>query len=141
MWHRRLGHTGLHSYKQLVSGGMLNNFSVTAKQVAEMQHVPCDACNRAKAQRLSFPKESQIRVHAPLGRLHLDLMGPFDCRVIRGEYYILCLVDQFSDFAAVVPLKKSEAPLIVQTIILQWLTALTGFVFKVLRSDRAKEFI
>jgi transposase InsO family protein len=105
-----------------------------------MGGIPCDACNRAKAQRLPFSQAS--KVHAPLDRLHLDLMGLFYCRGIRGEWYVLCLVDHYSGFAAVVPIRRNnEAPLVVQTIIIQWLTILTGCQFKILRSDRAKEFL
>jgi len=69
-------------------------------------------------------------------------MGPFHIRGLRGEFYILCLTDQFSGFAEVLALRsKDEAPLAVQTIILRWMTQLHGYVFECLRSDRAKEFL
>ena len=142
LWHRRLGHPGLSSYQHLVSNGMLKNLPVTSDQVKKMKGIPCDACNRAKAQKLPFPQVSLRPVYAPLAELHLDLMGPFESRGIRGEWYILCLVDKFSGFAAVVPLRrKSESALVVQTIIIQWLTILTGCQIKILRSDRAREFL
>ena len=69
-------------------------------------------------------------------------MGPVHVRGLRGEFYILCLTYQYSGYAEVLCLKtKGEAPLAVQTIILRWINQLHGFVFKCLRSDRAKEFI
>ena len=127
---------------QLVNSNLVKNFPLTLKQVKLLDNIPCDACHKAKAKRLPFPKASTTELHAPLQRLHLDLMGPFTVAGLRGELYILCLVDQFSGYAAVLALKhKNEAPLAVQTIILQWMTQLHCFVFKCLRSDRAKEFM
>jgi hypothetical protein len=108
LWHRRLGHPGLSSYQHFVSNGMLKNLPVTSDQVKKMKGIPCDACNRAKAQKLPFPQVSLRPVYAPLAELHLDLMGPFESRGIRGEWYILCLVDKFSGFAAVVPLRRKS---------------------------------
>jgi len=68
-------------------------------------------------------------------------MGPFSTRGLRGEYYLLVLVDQYSGYAKVVAIhRKSEAPLVVQTVIIEWRTQLSGMQFKCLRSDRAKEF-
>jgi len=123
LWHRRLGHPGYQAMLQLVNGKMVKNLPLTQKQVKQLENIPCDACHKAKAKRLPFPKASTTEVHAPLQRLHLDLMGPFHIRGLRGEIYILCLFDQFSGFAGVLALKgKDEAPLAVQTIILRWMT-------------------
>ena len=120
----------------------MKNLPLTPQQVKKLENIPCDACQKAKAKRLPFPKASTTEVHAPLQRLHLDLMGPFHIRGLRGEFYLLCLTDQFSGFAEVLALRsKDEAPLAVQTIILRWMTQLHGYVFKCLRSDRAKEFL
>ena len=116
---------------RLINGKMVKNLPLTPQQVRKIENIPCDACHRAKATRLPFPKASPAEVHAPLQRLHLDLMGPLHIRGLRGEFYILCLLDQLSGFAAVLALKsKDEDPLAVQTIILRWMTQLHGFVFK-----------
>jgi histone deacetylase 1/2 len=69
-------------------------------------------------------------------------MGPFPIRGLKGEYHVLVLVDEFSNFGAAVPItSKSQSPFIVQRLILQWTSVLTGLVFRFLRSDRAKEFM
>ena len=62
---------------QLATGDLVKNFPLTLQQVKLLENIPCDACHKAKAKRLSFPKASTTEVHAPLQRLHLDLMGPF----------------------------------------------------------------
>jgi hypothetical protein len=69
-------------------------------------------------------------------------MGPFSTRGINHEYFVLVLVDEFSGYGVAIPLNsKSRAPYVVQITVIQWLTILTGFSFKCLRSDRAKEFL
>eukprot|EP00798_Chlamydomonas_sp_ICE-L_P006560 gene6560-biopygen1754 len=121
---------------------MVKNLPLSLGQVQKLGKIPCDACHKAKGKRLPFPKESKTEIRAPLQRLHLDIMGPVHIRGLRGEFYILCLIDQFSGFAEVLCLRtRDEAPLAVQTIILRWSNQLQGFAFKCLRSDRAKEFI
>ena len=79
LWHRRLGHSGYQAMPQLVNGNMVKNLPLTHKQVKLLENIPCDACHKAKAKRLPFPKASTTKVHAPLQHLHLDLMGPFSC--------------------------------------------------------------
>ena len=112
---------------KLVKGNMMKNLPLTRQQVKRLEKIPCDACHKAKAKRLPFPKTSTLEVRAPLQRLHLDLMGPFHIRGLGGEYYILCLTDQYSGFAEVLALRsKDEAPLAVQTIILRSMTNYMG---------------
>eukprot|EP00798_Chlamydomonas_sp_ICE-L_P010421 gene10421-biopygen7559 len=142
LWHRRLGHPGYDAMHNLVRKGLVQNLPLTLQQVQRLSKIPCDACQKAKGKRIPFPKESKTRIRAPLQRLHLDIMGPFNIRGLRGEFYVLCLTDQYSGYAEVLCLRtRDEAPLAVQTTILRWMTQLHGFVFKCLRSDRAKEFI
>jgi len=141
LWHERFGHPGNDSLRRLVAEGMVDGLPLTVAQVGKLHRIPCDACCKGKAVRQSFPQSTR-EVHAPLQLVHLDIMGPFSTKGLRGEYYILVLVDQYSGYAAVVPIaRKSMAPTVIQTILIQWQTQLTGMQFKCLRSDRAKEFL
>jgi transposase InsO family protein len=120
---------------------MLEGLPVTLSQVRTLERVPCDACCLGKAIRQKFPTATRL-AKAPLERLHLDIMGPFSVRGMHHEYYVLVLVDEYSGYGAAVPIRsKSEAPDVVKSIILQWMTLLSGMSFKCLRSDRAKEFL
>ena len=58
LWHRRLGHPGYHTMHRLVNGGMVKNLPLTSQQVKRLLNIPCDACHKAKAKRLPFPKAS-----------------------------------------------------------------------------------
>ena len=141
LWHRRLGHPGYDAYQRLVSEQMVEGCPVSSSQVKTLNKVPCDTCCRGKAIRQKFPLATRV-VRAPMERLHLDLMGPFSTRGMHHEYYVLVLVDEFSGYGVAVPLiSKDLAPRVVQTLVTQWLTLLTGMSFKCLRSDRAKEFL
>jgi len=69
LWHRRLGHPGYDSMHRLVKGNMVKNLPLTQQHVKRLENIPCDACHKAKAKRLPFPKTSTSEVHAPLQRL------------------------------------------------------------------------
>ena len=104
----RLGHPSYEAMRRLVRGKMVKNLPLTMHQVKKLAKIPCDACLKAKAKRLPFPKESTTKIRAPLQRLHLDIMGPVHIRGLRGEYYILCLTDQFSGYAEVLALRSRD---------------------------------
>ena len=69
LWHRRLGYPGYHAMHRLVNGNIVKNLPLTHQQVKRLENIPCDACQKAKALRLLFPKASTSEVHAPLQRL------------------------------------------------------------------------
>ena len=110
LWHRRLGHPGYNAMHRLVEGNMVKNLPLTQRLVKRLEKIPYDACHKAKAKSLPFPEASTSEVHAPLQRLHLNLMGPFYIRGLRGEFYILCPTDQYSGFAEVLALKSKDEP-------------------------------
>eukprot|EP00798_Chlamydomonas_sp_ICE-L_P010398 gene10398-biopygen7540 len=99
---------------------------------------PCDACARGKAKRVPY-HEPRRKTHSPLEIVHVDLMGPFS-QGLRGEYYLLVMVDDYSNWQAVVAMvtKGDNAFWIVNT--LAWMALLVGVVLGCLRSDQAKEF-
>jgi hypothetical protein len=120
---------------------MVDGLPVSSDEVRSLYRVPCHACNIAKEVRVKFPVPTRYAT-APLERLHLDTMGPFPIRGLRGEYHVLVLVDEHSGYGVAVPMTtKCKSPFIVQRLILQWTSALNGLVFRYLRSDRAKEFM
>ena len=58
-----LGHPGYYALLRLVFGNMVKNLPLTPQQVKRPDRIPCDACNKAKAKRLPFPKAPQTYVH------------------------------------------------------------------------------
>ena len=69
----------------------------------------CDACSRNKRQKTN-PKAPLQSYQAgyPNYRVHLDVLGPF-CETPRGHKYVLMVIDQFTRFLEMIPLKTQEA--------------------------------
>jgi hypothetical protein len=66
-------------------------------------------------------------------------MGPFPIKGMRGELHVVVLVDEFSGFGAAVPITtKDKSPFVVQRMMYQWSSALTGFVMQFLRSEQVQ---
>eukprot|EP00798_Chlamydomonas_sp_ICE-L_P032401 gene32401-biopygen8651 len=110
---RRFAHSWCFGQLEFPSLPGLLNYGTSVLDIPEMTR--CEG----KAVRQSFPQSTR-EVHAPLQLVHLDIMGPFSTKGLRGEYYTLVLVDQYSGYAAVVPIaRKSMAPTVIQTILIQ----------------------
>jgi len=70
----------------------------------------CDACAIGKSHRLNIKKSISTRSQIFLGRIHMDLIGPFRTQTPQKQEYLLTIVDDYSRYAVVYPLvKKSEA--------------------------------
>ena len=69
----------------------------------------CNLCNRYKKFTTS-PKAKQRLYHAgaPMERVHLDILGPFQ-RTERDNLYVLVIIDQFSKWPECVALSDSTA--------------------------------
>ena len=68
--------------------------------------------------------------------MHSDLMGPFTPRGIRGEKYIITLVDDYSGLGEVFLLaKKSDAFATLPTMIIRWGAMKLGLPVWALRTD------
>eukprot|EP00892_Ulva_mutabilis_P012749 jgi/Ulvmu1/9847/UM056_0089.1 len=104
---------------------MIRNESVTGMNVTETEvraklEDTCDLCVKAKHVADSHPA-SGSRATAPLELVHSDLMGPVRPASVGGNEYVLTAIDDYSGYAAVVPLKyKSEASTQLKNILLGW---------------------
>ena len=56
---------------------------------------PCDGCTKGKHPQAPFPKQAENRADTPLGRLHMDIQGPFKGS-ITGLRYALAVIDDCS---------------------------------------------
>eukprot|EP00798_Chlamydomonas_sp_ICE-L_P013354 gene13354-biopygen22482 len=140
LWHKRFGHPGFPAMSQLILGTLVTGMPIISKQqLRKFKESPCDACARGKAKRVPYHAPRR-KTHSPLEIVHVDLMGPFS-QGLRGEYYLLVMVDDYSNWHAVVAMvtKGNSAFWIVNTL-KAWMALLVGVVLGCLRSDQAKEF-
>ena len=56
---------------------------------------PCDGCAKGKHPQAPFPKQAKNRADTLLGRLHMDIQGPFKGS-IAGLQYTLAVIDDCS---------------------------------------------
>jgi RNase H-like domain found in reverse transcriptase/Reverse transcriptase (RNA-dependent DNA polymerase)/Integrase zinc binding domain/Integrase core domain len=100
----------------------------------------CQKCKASKSvhQRMRPPMGSQKSASQPWEVISIDLIGPLT-RSKSGNTVILSIVDVFTKFALIFPLKKAEAKPIIK--ILENFVFLTFNVPRVLISDNGKQFI
>ena len=58
----------------------------------------CDACQKGKQAKVSFPSKNIVSTSKPLQLLHIDLFGPSRTMSFEGNYYGLVIVDDFSRY-------------------------------------------
>ena len=70
----------------------------------------CDACVKEKQVRSSFKPKKCVSTTFPLELLHIDLCGSIPVRSLKGNSYIIAILDDYSRFTWVSFLKeKNEA--------------------------------
>ena len=101
---------------------------------------PCDGCAKGKHPQAPFPKQAQNRADQILGRLHMDLQGPFK-QSITGLRYALAVIDDYSRLGWKSCIKhKSDAKDKIIALITS-LETCTERKVKIVRFDNGGEFI
>ena len=102
--HKALGHPSWRRLKYALKHGLVKcDFKITQRMWSELPRF-CDACVRAKQTRARRPKASKKRSTAPFQQLHIDLA---ECNSsLRGYKYAVIIVDDFTNYNWVLPLKK-----------------------------------
>ena len=85
--------------------------SFAEKDTGDGKHAKhfCAACIRAKAHRKPFPKARQHKSLHTLHDVHMDTCGPFPFRDAWGNKHFTCMLDGYSEYAAIVPHKKKDS--------------------------------
>ena len=94
-WHERLGHPGESATRE----------AAKVYGFVPEDHGACDACLKGKAVR-QINKVSSREAKAPLGLIHVDIVGPLGAASIDDSRYYLTVVDDYSRFVTVVPLNN-----------------------------------
>ena len=108
--HERFGHC---SYRRL------SHLPKCVDRFPNVKHDPlrtthdCASCNAGKAHRRAFSKRSS-KVYTYFGeRLSSDICGPFPPS-INGYVYLLCIVDSFTSYLHITPLKTKSSEEVLQ---------------------------
>ncbi|CAI7848023.1 unnamed protein product [Closterium sp. NIES-54] len=145
LWHHRLGHPFLPRLRGMASRALVSGLPRSLPPLPLGPAPTCVPCvegrQRAAPHSSSFPPTK-----APLQTLHMDVWGPARVRGQGDERYFLLVVDDYSRYTTVFPLRsKGEVP----EVLIDWIRGARGQLSESfgshlhilhLHSDRGGEF-
>ncbi|CAI7793159.1 unnamed protein product [Closterium sp. NIES-53] len=145
LWHHRLGHPSLPRLQGMASRVLVSGLPRSLPPLPPGPAPTCVPC--VEGRQRAAPHSSEFPpTEAPLQTLHVDVWGPARVRGQGHERYFLLVVDDYSRYTTVFPLRsKGEVP----EVLIDWIRAARlrlsesfGSEFPVLRlhSDRGGEF-
>ncbi|CAI5994296.1 unnamed protein product [Closterium sp. NIES-64] len=145
LWHHRLGHPSLPRLRSMASRVLVSGLPQSLPPLPSGPGPSCvpwvEGRLRATPHSSHFPP-----TEAPLQTLHMDVWGPAPVRGQGHERYFLLVVDDYSRYTTVLPLRSKGA---VTEVLIDWIREARlqlrrsfGSDFPVLRlhSDRGGEF-
>ncbi|CAI7903839.1 unnamed protein product [Closterium sp. NIES-54] len=145
LWHHHLGHPSLPRLRGMASRVLVSGLPKSLPPLPSGPTPTCVPCvegrQRAAPHSSTFPP-----TEAPLQTLHMDVWGPARVRGQGHERYFLLVVDDYSRYTTVFPLRRKGD---VTEVLIDWIRAARlqlresfGSDFPVLRlhSDRGGEF-
>ena len=91
LWHACFAHPNETSLRYLAKNKIVDGLDLTSTGSLS----PCNSCAKGKHPSVPFPKQATNHTRNILGRLHMDLQGPFNTS-IKGYCYALVVVDDHS---------------------------------------------
>ncbi|CAI7827887.1 unnamed protein product, partial [Closterium sp. NIES-53] len=145
LWHHRLGHPSLLRLRGMASRLLVSGLPRSLPPLPQGPGPTCVPC--VEGRQRAAPHSSQFPpTEAPLQTLHMDVWGPARVRGQGHERYFLLVVDDYSRYTAVFPLRSKGD---VTEVLIDWIRTARlqlrqsfGSDFPVLRlhSDRGGEF-
>ncbi|CAI7912780.1 unnamed protein product [Closterium sp. NIES-54] len=145
LWHHRLGHPSLHHLRGMASRSLVSGLPRSLPPLPPGPAPTCVPC--VEGRQRAAPHSSEFPpTEAPLQTLHMDVWGPARVRGQGHERYFLLVVDDYSRYTTVFPLRRKGE---VTEVLIDWirsthrqLSESFGSDLPVLRlhSDRGGEF-
>ncbi|CAI7895481.1 unnamed protein product, partial [Closterium sp. NIES-53] len=145
LWHHRLGHPSLPRLQGMASRVLVSGLPRSLPPLPPGPAPTCVPC--VEGRQRAAPHSSEFPpTEAPLQTLHMDVWGPARVRGQGREHYFLLVVDDYSRYTTVFPLRSKGE---VTEVLIDWIRAARlrlkesfGSDFPVLRlhSDRGGEF-
>ncbi|CAI7916999.1 unnamed protein product [Closterium sp. NIES-53] len=144
LWHHRLGHPSLPPLRGMTSRALVSRLPRSLPPLPPGPAPTCIPC--VEGRQRAAPHSSFPPTEAPLQTLHMDVWGPARVRGQGHERYFLLVVDDYSRYTAVFPLRSKDE---VTEVLIDWIRGVRrqlsesfGTDLPVLRlhSDRGGEF-
>ncbi|CAI7845655.1 unnamed protein product [Closterium sp. NIES-54] len=145
LWHHRLGHPSLPRLRNMHSRLLVSGLPRSLPSLPRSPAPPCLPC--VEGRQRTAPHSSEFpQATAPLQTLHMDVWGPAPVGGTDQECYFLLVVDDYTRYTTVFPLRcKAD----VSGVLIPWIRAThrqlcerfcQDFPVLRLRSDRGGEF-
>ncbi|CAI7894218.1 unnamed protein product [Closterium sp. NIES-54] len=145
LWHHRLGHPSLPRLQGMASRVLVSGLPWSLPPLPPGPAPTCVPC--VKGQQRAAPHSPEFPpTEAPLQTLHMDVWGPARVRGQGHERYFLLVVDDYSRYTTVFPLRRKGE---VSEVLIDWIRAArlqpresfsSDFPVLRLHSDRGGEF-
>ncbi|CAI7873451.1 unnamed protein product [Closterium sp. NIES-53] len=144
LWHHRLGHPSLPRLRGMASRVLVSGLPRSLPPLPSGPTPTCVPC--VEGRQRAAPHSTFPPTEAPLQTLHMDVWGPARVRGQGHERYFLLVVDEYSRYTTVFPLRSKGD---VTEVLIDWIRTTRlqlresfGSDFPVLRlhSDRGGEF-
>ncbi|CAI7874397.1 unnamed protein product, partial [Closterium sp. NIES-53] len=145
LWHHRLGHPSLPRLRGMASRVLVSGLPRSLPPLPPGPAPTCVPC--VEGRQRAAPHSSEFPpTEAPLQTLHMDVWGPARVRGQGHERYFLLVVDDYSHYTTVFPLRSKGE---VTEVLIDWIHATrlrlresfgSDFPVLCLHSDRGGEF-
>ncbi|CAI7787395.1 unnamed protein product [Closterium sp. NIES-53] len=145
LWHHRLGHPSLLCLRDMHSRLLVSGLPRSLPSLPRSLAQPCLPC--VEGQQRAAPHSSEFPpTIAPLQTLHMDVWGPAPVGGMDQERYFLLVVDDYTRYTTVFPLRRKAD---VSGVLIPWIRATyrqlrewfsRDFLVLHLHSDRGGEF-
>ncbi len=122
--HEHLAHPGIHRLcKTLSSGFVIKNIFHRIQQIT----TNCQVCQLNKSNNTQYGKlHGFLTAKKPFERIAMDLLGPIDITAFKsskeeGKAMVLVIIDIFSKWIRIVPLKRITAACVVKALRTEWI--------------------
>ncbi|CAI7819930.1 unnamed protein product [Closterium sp. NIES-54] len=119
LWHHRLGHPSLPRLRGMASRVLVSSLPRSLPPLPPWPAPTCVPC--VEGQQRAAPHSSEFPpTEAPLQTLHMDVWGPARVRGQGHERYFLLVVDDYSRYTTVFPLRSKAE---VTEVLIDWIRA------------------
>ncbi|CAI7817883.1 unnamed protein product [Closterium sp. NIES-54] len=119
LWHHRLGHPSLPRLRGMASRVLVSGLPRSLPPLPPGPAPTCDPC--VEGRQRAAPHSSEFPpTEAPLQTLHMDVWGPARVRGQGHERYFLLVVDDYSRYTTVFPLRSKGD---VTEVLIDWIRA------------------
>ena len=136
LWHRRYGHLGIKSLRELVDQNMVTELNSKITNNIDV----FEPFAEGKQHRQKFPDGEVKHSDAALGLVHSDVCGPMSTQSLSGAQYFLTFTDDKTRYTWVYVLKRKGE---VFDKFIKWKAMVelsTGVKLKSLRTDNGGEY-